>query len=113
MKHSVQTTNLLKKHLEEIKNSIENCFEGELGIDDQEYSAFDYTAQSLDIEYILDSSRNCLGGRLLVGSGGPNIWIDTRAQIIEGYWENVSVTLSYEDDCGLNDAVIEFFNECN
>jgi len=35
---------------------------------------------------------------LLVAFGGPNIWIDTRRGIVEGYWWQNSAFQSFDTD---------------
>lgn len=49
-------------------------------------SLYDYTADALDVEYILDSSFSLLGVRLWVTLGGPSIYIDTREGEVVGHW---------------------------
>ena len=61
-------------------------------------SGFDYIADVLDINWILDSNREFKGARILVAFGGPNIWIDTDKQTVEGTWWNESFTASYSND---------------
>lgn len=74
-------------------------------------SGFDYLTDVLDIEYIIGSDKQYLGARILVCFGGPNIWINTRAQCVEGYWWGQSFTKSYHRDVmGVDDAVSELWN---
>ena len=74
-------------------------------------SGFDYIADVLDINWILDSNRELKGARLLVAFGGPNIWIDTAKQTVEGHWWGDSYTASYShDEMGVEDACEELFN---
>ena len=47
----------------------------------------DFMETVLDIEWIVSSDKQTLNGaRLLVTFGGPNIWIDMKRGIVEGYW---------------------------
>ena len=76
-------------------------------------SGFDYIADVLDINWILDSNREFKGARLLVAFGGPNIWIDTAKQTVEGHWWGDSYTASYSrDEMDIEDACSEWFNCC-
>lgn len=70
-----------------------------------EFSAMDYLEGVMDIEYIVNSKREFLGARVLVAFGGPNIWINTRTNTVEGHWWGDSANASFEDNLGLNDAL--------
>lgn len=75
-------------------------------------SAMDYLSDALDIQYIVTSNREFLGARVLVAFGGPNIWIDTQKQLVDGAWWNDRATVGYNTDrMGLNDALQELW-EC-
>lgn len=52
----------------------------------QELTAYDYLQDVLDIRYTVNSAREYLGARILVGYGGPNVWIDTNTNALEVYW---------------------------
>jgi hypothetical protein len=76
-------------------------------------SGFDYIADVLDINWILDSNREFKGARLLVAFGGPNIWIDTAKQTVEGHWWGDSYTASYSrDEMDIEGACSELFGCC-
>lgn len=96
----------LKDHVEAVALRLTN------GADDdgEAINAFDYLSEALDIEYTLNSSRECIGGRILVAFGGPNIWIDTRTSTVDGYWYGERAKEVFDDCIGLNDALIELFN---
>lgn len=53
-------------------------------------SAFDYMADVLDIHYMVNADRTYHSARLLIGFGGPNVWIDTRTRQLEVYWGSSS-----------------------
>ena len=76
---------------------------------DDRPSAFDYLQSALDIEWILCSNRQYLGARVLVAFGGPNIWINTRTNTVEGYWWGDQAAESFNDALGLNDALLEIW----
>lgn len=90
-------------------NSIaEMLTSGEIDSDNPEMDISDWLSESvLDIEYILDSRKNFIGARLLVAFGGPNIWVNTRNNLVEGYWWNIGATATYTDSLGLHEAVEE------
>lgn len=74
-------------------------------------SGLDYISDVLDINWILDSNREFKGARLLVAFGGPNIWIDTDKQTVEGHWWGDSFTASYSrDEMDIEGACSELFN---
>lgn len=75
-----------------------------------EFSAFDYLQDALDIEYIVNSKREFLGARVLVAFGGPNIWVNTRTNTVEGHWWGDSASATFTDSIGLGDALEELFN---
>ena len=100
----------LKKHVEEIARRLSQGFDSaDLNDDGEEMTAFDYLAGALDIEYVIDRKGHCIGGRILIAFGGPNIWIDTRRGMVDGYWWGESASASYEDSIGLEDALEELW----
>ena len=104
----------IKDQVLSIIKDIENGYRAEYSDGNYEegeiVSAFDYLEGVLDINYILDSNREYKGARILVAFGGPNIWIDTDKQVVEGYWWGDSFTASYHDDVmGINEALEEIW----
>jgi hypothetical protein len=100
----------IKNHVQHIVSILENGFGDELNVDGQEFSAFDYLQEALDIEWILNSKKEYLGARVLVAFGGPNIWVNTRTNQVEGYFWGDSYITSFSDNVGLNEALEELFN---
>ena len=78
--------------------------------DIHEFTAYDYLSDIIDVEYVLNSSRECIGARILVAAGGPNIWINTRTNQVEGYWWGDTCIKTFDDSLGINNAVIDLFN---
>ena len=74
-------------------------------------SAGDYLNDVLDIEYILGMDRQYLGARVLVCFGGPNVWVNTRTNTVEGHWWSESYSASFTDELGLDDYLSEMW-EC-
>jgi hypothetical protein len=72
-------------------------------------SAFDYLSDVLDIEYTISSHGVFLGARILVAWGGPNIWIDTRHEKVEGYWWGDTVFSDFTDKMDLHGACRELY----
>lgn len=73
----------------QIKTPGERCNQcgAEVDPDDAErVSMYDYMDDVLDIEYIIDSTREYIGARLYVALGGPTIYVDTRDQSVRLYW---------------------------
>ena len=74
-------------------------------------SGFDYISDVLDVNWVLDSNREFKGARLLIAFGGPNIWINTDTQTVEGHWWGDSFTASYNtDEMDIEGACSEWFN---
>jgi hypothetical protein len=83
---------------------------GDADAADMMMTAFDYLDDILDIQYIVTAKREYLGARILVTFGGPNIWINTQAQIVEGYWWGDAVSMAYSDDpMGIDEACAELW----
>lgn len=100
----------LKSHVESIAANLSNppmdeWNEGRDIDNEGEFSAFDYLQDALDIEYIVSSKREFLGARVLVAFGGPNIWINTRTNTVEGHWWGDNATATFDDSIGLQDAL--------
>lgn len=72
-------------------------------------AASDFLEDALSIEYILDSQHKLLGAKILVACGGPNIWVNTRRDMVEGYWGSDRVELHYRDVNDLHGMCEELF----
>lgn len=72
-------------------------------------SAFDFIGEALDMEYTISGRRKYLGARICVTFGGPNIYVDTRHNTVTGYWGSDTISRSYEDNMGLDEAARELF----
>ena len=70
---------------------------------------YDYINDTLDIEYILDSTFTLIGTKLYVALGGPTIYVDTRDNEVVGSWgtEKVVRWLPSEIADEINDMVTE------
>tara|TARA_R110000787_G_scaffold202594_1_gene313225 strand:- start:137 stop:505 length:369 start_codon:yes stop_codon:yes gene_type:complete len=73
-------------------------------------SGHDYLADAMDINYVVTQDAQYLGARILVAFGGPNIWIDTRAGLVQGHWWGDSVTARIDgDSMGLDECLSELW----
>ena len=100
----------LKNHVESIANTLTNGFaEDELNYDGEPMNAFDYLQDALDIEYVVNGKGEYLGARVLVAFGGPNIWINTPTNTVEGAWWSDRAEASFTDNIGLDDALSELW----
>ena len=104
------TENRLQDQCEYIASKLTDGFGNEVNEDGEEVSAFDYLQDALDIQYTIGSDKRFIGARVLVAFGGPNIWINTITNEIEGYWWGESSRISFQDSIGLNDALEELYN---
>jgi len=105
----------LKNEEQELRNRCISIAEGienptDINEDGDPITAFDYLADVLDIEYYVDRNKEYLGARLLVSFGGPNIWVDTRYNIIEGYWWANHAEVRFNDNLELDEACREYFD---
>ena len=80
------------------------CEEIEAGGD-----VIEYLSDILDYQFIVCSKKEYLGSRILVAFGGPNIWINTRSNIVEGYWGGDAIERSYNDEMGIDDYMAELY----
>ena len=81
--------------------------------EDQDLLGYLSSNQIMDIKYVLDDNLDYVGSQLLVAFGGPNIWINTQHQQVEGYWGGDKVIKDYyEDSIYLDDYIKELY-ECS
>jgi len=102
----------VKNHVQQIAAKLSNppwneWNEGRDIENEGEFSAFDYLQDALDIEYIVSSKGDYLGARVLVAFGGPNIWVNTRTNTVEGHWWGDNAYAGFTDNIGLDDALRE------
>jgi hypothetical protein len=97
---------------EQVKHIAETLRTGHYETDDEcGPCASEYLKDALDIQYIISSDKQYLGARVLVAFGGPNIWINTQTQTVEGYWWGDTCHISYLNDAlGLDEYLEEFYN---
>ena len=109
-------TNTNKKHnelLDQVQHIAEQIQSGTYETDcEHGPNGFDYLEDVLDIQYIVSSDKKYLGARVLVAFGGPNIWINTQKQMIEGYWWGDNEFAYYQDDNLELDSTLEEIYNC-
>ena len=95
------TQDQLKNNCEHIANEIS---EGKI-------NAYDYFDEGsiLDIEWIIHNDKSYKGARVLVAFGGPNIWINTRTNEVEGYWWTDRYKAPFIDEMGIDDYLQELY----
>ena len=62
-----------------------------------------------DIRYYINRDKSYLGAELMVAGGGPNIWVNTYTQQVEGYWGGDKVLEPFIDNIGLDDYCEEMY----
>lgn len=77
----------------------------------QAFDALQWLEGVLDIEYRVSSDGEYKSAEVLIGFGGPNVWIDTKEQAVVCAWwsEAVSVSLPREFTDGLDEALEELW----
>ena len=63
--------------------------------------------EDYDVRYTYNSSGELIGARVLLAGGGPNIWLDTLAEEVQGFWG----TDKYVKYCGNCDSALDYFQE--
>jgi len=92
-----KTETQLQDHVNMLARQVEYGFDEIEG--SEENPVMDFLEGVLDFEWIVASDKETLlGARLLVAFGGPNIWIDTRKGLVEGYWWMDSAFSSFDTD---------------
>lgn len=107
-----EDTKRLQRHVNSIAEGLTSgtVLDENENEDSERFTAFDYLQDCLDIEYIVSSSGEYRGARVLVAFGGPNIWVDTKRGIVEGAWWGDHATASFTDNIGLDEALEELWN---
>lgn len=117
---------MLADQVKSIRDTLENppmcCRDCECEVDEEhtecpecestdieQMSGFDYLEDILDINFIINADRSFKGARVLVCFGGPNIWVDTTTDTIEGHWWGDEFSLSYKDNIGLHEACEDLY----
>ena len=103
------TKQRLQEQVDDIALAVEYGFDTVDG--SEETPIMDFLEGVLDFEWIVASDKETLlGARLLVAFGGPNIWIDTRKGLVEGYWWSDSAFASFDADTENARELDEYLN---
>lgn len=73
-------------------------------LNDDDY--YDYY-EAYSIKYIVDQQGNLADVIILLAGGGPNIWLDTHAQEVQGFWGSTKYTKPIYD----YQYIIDYFDE--
>ena len=68
---------------------------------------YDDYYEAYNIKYIVDEQGNLEDVIILLAGGGPNIWLDTHAQEVQGFWGSTKYTKPIYD----YQYIIDYFNE--
>ena len=60
-----------------------------------------------DVEWITHQDHSYKAARLMVAGGGPNIWVNTQTEMVEGYWGADEISWHFQDNIGLDDYLEE------
>lgn len=101
--------NELKKYVDWIADDLKAVYDGQAKNDDGEQATFwDYFDDVLDIEYRIDGQLRYEGVVLAVTMGGPNVYVDTCAGAVQGYWgSGMETAWIPREICDEIDAVFE------
>ena len=83
-----------------IKGSMRFCLTDEDQSDVDIYEAY-------SIKYIVNQQGNLEDVIIMLAGGGPNIWLDTHAQEVQGFWGSTKYTKPIYD----YQYIIDYFDE--
>ena len=63
----------------------------------------------INIQYVVDGTKNYTGALLCVSHVGPSVWIDTLDKKIKGSWGNTTSTKHFRSSDGLDDYCRELW----
>jgi len=102
----------IKERLKEVVMATIEEIENLPTIEDDEGKYNNFFNDILSVTYIshFDNQKQIYqGAELLVAFGGPNVYIDTRYNLVVGHWGSSSIEMSYNDDNFLYEYFEEFF----
>ena len=96
-----------REYCKRIADELEAIYNGETEAD-----FFDYIADALDIEYRVGSEKEYRSARIMVAYGGPNVFIDTKNQLVQLYWwtEYAEYPLAYGVASWIDEYMEELYN---
>lgn len=76
-----------REYCKRIAGEIEAYAAGQITNDEgEEMSLYDWMAEALDMDYIIDGRLVYKACRIWVTLGGPNVWIDTEERAVKLAW---------------------------
>lgn len=96
----------------------ENCMngtpfgycDGSEGIDGEEVTAMDYLTDALDIIFRVSIGREYKSASILIGYGGPTVYVDTENDQLQVYWDTTEVRkLPEEYVDAIDEALAEYW----
>ena len=88
------------------EDNIEDYQDDDLGIFyevGEEVTASEYLSDSFDNEYTVTQALDYKSGIVTVALGGPNIFINTSNNEVQGYWGSERVSIPFTDNMGIDD----------
>ena len=84
----------LKNYVDSIAQDLRKLYDAdfsesereEMENDGQPFDLWSYFDDALDIEYVISGNGDFRGCIIAVTLGGPNVYVDTRHGIVDGYW---------------------------
>ena len=76
-----------------------------------EVTASEYLNDCFDISYSVTQALDYKDGIVTVALGGPNIFINTQNNEVEGYWGSERVSIPFNDNMGIDDHLECTYNE--
>ena len=115
------TQEQLERHCKSIANQIngkekidpESC-ERYHDLNEEEKKDFEPTGSDFlddvySIKWVVNQDKTYSGALLMVAGGGPNIWVNTEDNQVEGYWGGDKYIQPFSDRIGLDDACEELY----
>ena len=100
---------MCKDIADSITNPVISNDEQEDGSVEQRGGASEWMEGTYDIRYLVDREKRYLGAEIMCAGGGPNIWVNTYTQQVEGYWGGDKVLEPFIDNLGLDDYCEELY----
>ena len=113
----------MKTDLQLLQERIDNAYENLMEVykayvrgEDEDFyeendieNLWDYITDSYGLEYTKTLQGDFRGCRLVIALGGPNIYIDTRENRLEGYWGGTKFYKDFDswEVCNEIDDIVE------
>ena len=93
------TDKMLKDHCDHIAKDIESITD-----------VGEWLEDALDFEWITNKDKTFKAARILVAFGGPNIWVNTQTNTVDGYWWLDKAKATFKKNQELNNYLEEIYN---